>query len=258
MVVMMATEVAQRPTRRWSLNEDSHEQLYYQLYNLLFQEIVNGSYKVGDLIPSETELVRDLGVSRATIRKAMELLVSNGLIERRRGRGSEVVSDRPSSALRRVTSYLKRTVSDDAAAQKRVISAEIVPADSECAAALGVKEGTPLYRLERVRCAGDTPYYSEVIHLTESHVPHAMERDFSKESLRSYYSNILHVSWSRADQRVCAQAADERIAKLLHIKPGEPVLKITRISFDSDDIPREYMISIYRSDFYFLEMSLES
>lgn len=85
-----------------------------------------------------------------------------------------------------------------------------------------------------------------------------MERDFSKESLRSYYSNILHVSWSRADQRVCAQAADERIAKLLRIKPGEPVLKITRISFDSDDIPREYMISIYRSDFYFLEMSLES
>lgn len=254
----MATEVAQKPARQWSLNEDSHEQLYYQLYNLLFQEIVNGSYKVGDLIPSETELVRDLGVSRATIRKAMELLVSNGLIERRRGRGSVVVSDRPSSALRRVTSYLKRTVSDDAAVQKRVISAEIVPADNEGAAALGVEEGTPLYRLERVRCAGGVPYYCEVICLTEAYVPHAMERDFSKESLRSYYSNILHVSWPRADQRVCAQAADVRIAELLRIAPGDPVLKITRISFDSSDVPREYTVSVYRSDFYFLEMSLES
>ena len=59
-----------------SLDVESHEQLYYQLYNMLFEYISNGTYKVGDLIPSETDLVKSMSVSRATVRKAMELLIN--------------------------------------------------------------------------------------------------------------------------------------------------------------------------------------
>ena len=70
------------------LDFSGKEQLYSQLYDILFQGITSGAYKIGDYIPSESDLMKRYDVSRATARKAMELLSNNGLIEKKRGRGS--------------------------------------------------------------------------------------------------------------------------------------------------------------------------
>lgn len=138
-------------------NNLSREQLYYQLYNIVFQDITNGVYEVGDLIPSETEYMQKFSVSRATVRKAMEMLVNNGLIVRRRGCGSEVVSAKPATALRSVESCIKRLTSDHVIPIKRVVSAEMTTAGKDVADALNVRTGSSVYRLERVRCAGRLP-----------------------------------------------------------------------------------------------------
>ena len=70
------------------LDFSGKEQLYRQLYDILFQDIISGVYAVGDLIPSESELMEQYGVSRATARRAMEMLSDNGMISKRRGIGS--------------------------------------------------------------------------------------------------------------------------------------------------------------------------
>ena len=241
-----------------SLDVESHEQLYYQLYNMLFEYISNGTYKVGDLIPSETDLVKSMSVSRATVRKAMELLVGDGLVERRRGIGTVVVSNRPATAFKRVSSYVKRTTADAVTPVKHVVSATVVPASSELAERLEVEKGTQLFRLDRVRCSGDIAYYREIIHVVLSTAPGILRRDFSTESLRAYYTNVMHVTFARADQRVLAEGAGAETAKLLNIRPGSPLLMLQRVSFDSAGVPREYLQAEYRSDFYYLEMSLES
>ena len=175
-------------------NNLSREQLYYQLYNIVFQDITNGVYEVGDLIPSETEYMQKFSVSRATVRKAMEMLVNNGLIVRRRGCGSEVVSAKPATALRSVESCIKRLTSDHVIPIKRVVSAEMTTAGKDVADALNVRTGSSVYRLERVRCAGETAYYRETIFLADDYAPAILEHDFSRESLRAYYSNVLHLS----------------------------------------------------------------
>lgn len=242
-----------------TLDPTSREQLYYQLYDILFQEITSGAFAVGELIPSETKLVDEFGISRETARKAMKMLVDDGLVERRRGVGSVVVSSRPKTALNWSSSSLKLNDDPTIAAgkvEKRVISSGIVLADAKASSELNLPIDAPLYRLDRVRCKGSTPYYRETIELEYNYVPSAMEHDFSKESLRAYYKNVLHASWPRATQVMRSVGADEETAAILQVEPGFPLLVITRVSFDEKGIPREYGVWQYRSNLYYLEMSL--
>lgn len=254
----MAQTGDDRDAKARSLDASLHEQLYYQLYSILFEDIVNGTYPVGEQIPSETELMERYSVSRATVRRSMEILVNNGLIVRRRGRGSQVVSSKPATALKSVGSCIKRTHPDRVVPVKRVVSAQIVGAEGTAARELGVEEGRELYRLERIRCSAGVPYYLETIYLTRDFAPNALDHDFSGESLRAYYANILHVRWTHARQRVSARAADARCAGLLGVAEGTAILSVDRTSFDHDDIAREYMTSLYRSDQFYLDMSLEA
>lgn len=240
------------------LNTRSHEQLYYQLYNILFQDISNGVYKVGDLIPSETELVSIHKISRATVRKAMELLVDNGLIERQRGIGSVVVSNRPVTALSHVSSYLKKLKGDPTTPIKQVISSKVAPASLVVSEALNLPENTLVFTLDRVRKSGDITYYSESVFLEASYVPDAEYRDFSTESLRAFYLNVRHIEFTSANQQIFAEAADEHTAQLLDIAVDSPVLAIYRVTYDKDNIPREYLVARYRPEFYYIEMQLNN
>jgi GntR family transcriptional regulator len=253
----MASETT---TLRTDLDFSSHEQLYYQLYNIIFRQIVNGEFAIGDLVPPELELAKRFNVSRATVRKAMEMLVNDGLVERRRGIGTVVISNRPSSALNWVSSCLRRSVVEESGGEpavKKVISSSIVLANEETAQALDVPVGTRLFRLDRLRCSGTHPFYRETAYLDESYVPHAIDHDFQKESLRAYYSSVLHVSWPRAVQNVRAGIADPETEQLLGIDPGTPVLMVSRISYDASGTPREYIKWNYRSDYYYFQISLE-
>lgn len=254
----METLLERKADAMTELDFSGKQQLYYQLYDILFQDIVNGVYAVGDLIPSESELMRQYGVSRATARKAMEMLANNGLIQKRRGYGSEVVSNRPNTSPQRVASYIKRSLSDKTVPEKRLIDAGVVPADDEAAGVLGVAPGAELYRLRRVRYSGDTPFYFEVNYFENGYLPDPLEHDFSKEALRVYISNECHIIWRRAEQCIYAVAAPAEIAGLLGIKTGDPLLYIRRISFDAGNVARELVKTYYRADLYHLEVELDA
>lgn len=241
-----------------ALDFSGKEQLYYQLYDILFQDIINGVYSVGDLIPSESELMRLYGVSRATARKAMEMLANNGLINKRRGYGSEVVSSYPNTSPQHVTSYIKKNEVERAVAEKRMLVSEIVPAAGEIARELNLAEGTPVFRMKRVRYSGDKSFYLEINHFEQSYIPGAIDRDFSKESLRAFLNNSCQIHWSRASQEIYAVTADEEKAPLLQVPVGAPLLYIKRISFDMQNVPRECVMTYYRADLYHLEIELDA
>lgn len=81
-----------------ALDFSGRQQLYYQLYNLLFQDIISGKYPVGCIIPAESELMNTYHVSRATARKAMEMLANDGLVSKKRGYGTFVISAQPNTS----------------------------------------------------------------------------------------------------------------------------------------------------------------
>lgn len=254
----MARVMDRRGEAMSELDFSGKQQLYYQLYDILFQDIVNNVYAVGDLIPSESELMRRYGVSRATARKAMEMLANNGLIEKRRGYGSEVVSNHLNSSPQRVASYIKKSMVDKTVPEKRLIDATLLPATEEVAEALAVEPGRTMYRLRRVRYAGGVPFYFEVNHFVEGYLPGVLSRDFSKESLRAFVVNECQVTWARAEQRIYAVPATSEIAGYLGVEEGSPLLHIRRVSYDAANVPRELVQTYYRSDLYHLEIELDA
>ena len=104
-----------------ALDFSGRQQLYYQLYNILFQDIISGKYPVGCIIPAESELMKTYHVSRATARKAMEMLANDGLVRKKRGYGTYVISAQPNTSPQRVVRYTRKNRVDHVIAVKRMV-----------------------------------------------------------------------------------------------------------------------------------------
>ena len=144
------------------LDFSGREQLYYQLYDRLFQEIINGIYAVGDCIPSESELMKTFQVSRVTARRSMEMLANDGFVKKQRGHGTIVISTHPKHSPQRVAKYSRKNKLDDVIASKKIIEFRVIPASEEIAEALNLKRGTELICLKRVRYGNKEPLYFEI------------------------------------------------------------------------------------------------
>lgn len=247
------SEMAER--RAVTLN--ARENLYSQLYDIVFQDIINHVYKVGDRIPSETELMKRYDVSRITARRAMEMLAANGLIEKRRGFGSVVISNVPDTSLQHVRNYECFCMRQGALPSKVQVDASIIPAGRSLAKQLQVDEGTSLYRLCRLHLLDSEPAFIEFNYYENERFPEAIVRDFSRESLRSYVNNECGVVWKRANQTISASCATVAHAKFLGVPEGSALIHVTRISYDQHDEPREFVDSFYRPDYYRMEIELD-
>ena len=239
-----------------SLDFSGREQLYYQLYNILFKRITDGVYKEGECIPSENELVNRYHVSRMTARKSMEMLVSQGMVVKKRGIGTVVISSHPNSSPQKLVSYSKKTADDKLSTYKVVTSLETVAASKEVAISLQIEEADKVIRLRRICMTDETPLFLETHYFEHAAFPDLVNHDFSKESLRAYLTNSCYVNWAHAKQQVFSILADSESAKLLTIKSGAPLLHVKRISYDTQDMPREYVETSYRSDKYHIEIKL--
>ena len=128
-----------------ALDFSGRQQLYYQLYNLLFQDIISGKYPVGCIIPAESELMNTYHVSRATARKAMEMLANDGLVSKKRGYGTFVISAQPNTSPQRVVSNAYQI--QWSFAKQKIYS---ILADKEMAELLHIAVGSPLLYIRRI------------------------------------------------------------------------------------------------------------
>ena len=232
------------------LSLNGKEQLYYQVYNILFQDIMSGKYQIGDKIPAESELMETFHVSRATARRAMEMLA------KKQGQGTTVISNQTRNSLKRVVRYTKKQDLDHAVTVKKMVEQTTVPADEKIAKKLALPTGRELIKLKRVRYADEEPFYCEINYFEKEYVPEVLERDFSVESLRVFLVETYHIRWSCANQNVYAILADQEMAELLQVAERSPLIAIERVSYDDKSVPREYVVTYYRGDKYHLEIDL--
>ena len=147
------------------------EAAYKRMYEALKRQIVHKEYPVGSLLPPEPELEKEFGVSRTTVRRAIELLVRDGYIIVKRGLGTQVISRKAIQNLNRLTS-----ISDSLEKKGHEVGiascyTEIVSADKEKARTLAVPEGTPLVCIHRIRTADGVPVSIEENYIIASYVP---------------------------------------------------------------------------------------
>jgi GntR family transcriptional regulator len=230
--------------------------LYHQIYSILRDEIIDGGYANGDILPSELELTRDYGVSRVTAKRALNELAADGLVSRERGRGTVVRYEAVSAPIRSsVEGLLENLLQMGLKTSVRLISFGYVPASARVARALACDAGAEVQRAVRVRSLEGEPFS----HLT-THVPADIGRSYSRGDLASLpLLGLLErcgVIVCSARQTLTATLADARIAPLLEVQIGAPLLRISRTVYDQQARAVEYITGLYRPDRYQYQMDL--
>ena len=240
------------------LDFSGRTQLYFQLYDILYREIRDGVYKPGQLLPTESTLMERYHISRITVRKALELLMNDGLIARRRGYGTFVQNKKVEQTLTRVEHFANEMEKRGLESSVTMLSNELLYASRAIAGWLDIEEGDELIRVERLRYADGVPMCIESSHLIRSRCPGVQGQDFSRRSLRRFLEEEYGIIWKRAGQRIYAVGASARLAGYLGIKEGDPLLYIERVSYDTDERPGEYLQAWYRGDSYYFTAALKA
>ena len=237
---------------------NSRVQLYYQLYDILSEEIASGNYKVGDRLPTESQLIEDYGVSRITVRKAMNMLADEGLIIKKPGYGTFVEPKKMSQRLNKVVHFSNDMMQKGYNVSVKVLENELVNASNNIAHALNIPEGSKLIKIKRLRYANNIPTCIECAYLIYDDCPEVLNNDFSKKSLRNYISKNYNINWKHASQKIYAHNANEEYAKLLDINIGDAIIYIERISYDQYNKAGEFLECYYRGDNFYLSAELEA
>jgi GntR family transcriptional regulator len=230
--------------------------LYTQLARSLSQAIHEGMLEDGDFILPQRDLAEALGVSRVTVRKAIESLVSEGLLVQRQGAGTMVTRGTKQSIhknLAVLNSFTEDMTSRGMAPSSTWVSRTTVQASPKEAMALNLSPGSLVSRFIRVRFASDTPMAYEI-----ASIPAQIIDDATSVN-ESLYAKLdeRNARPVRALQTMTAQNADNAVAEFLKIVPGDAVLYIERQGFSQANTPVEFTRSWYRGDIYDLVTELK-
>ncbi|MGC5567295.1 GntR family transcriptional regulator [Streptomyces sp. FR-108] len=235
------------------VDRNSPVPLYFQLAQQLEAAIERGALTPGSLLGNEIELAGRLGLSRPTVRQAIQSLVDKGLLVRRRGVGTQVVHSQVKRPLELSSLY------DDleAAGQRpatRVLVNTVVPATAEVAAALSVAEGSDVHRVERLRLAHGDPMAYLCNHLP----PGLLDLDGAQLEATGLYRlmRAAGITLHSARQSVGARAAAAGEAERLDESAGAPLLTMQRTTFDDTGRAVEFGSHTYRASRYSFEFQL--
>jgi GntR family transcriptional regulator len=232
---------------------------YHQVYLVLREQLADGRFEHG--VPGEMHLMKEFGVARVTVRKALERLVADGLIARSPGRGTVPVPvpvaqrAAPGRAAPQFTGLLENIVDMGLSTSVKVLRCEVLPASDAVARQLDLAPGTPVQKALRVRSTRHGP----LSHIT-THVPQAIAKGFGRRELaRKPILMLLEASGvviGRARQSISARLADAEVARLLDVDVGSALLAVQRLVFDANERPVQWLQGLYRPDRYQYEMQL--
>ncbi len=241
-----------------TLDFSGRTQLYFQLYDILLGKITSGEYKPGELLPTENDLIQAYGISRITVRKAMDMLMNDGLIIKRRGYGTCVQPKKVEQTMKRVLHFSEEMQRKGFQSTTNMLSNEMLPASKIIADALQITEGTPLVRVTRLRYANGVPLCLEIAYLVYERCPEVYGTDFSERSLRHFLEQKYHIVWTNATQKIFAINASAKVAAQLDVKENSALIYIERVSSTAESKPGEYLQSYYRGDSYYLTTDLQA
>lgn len=232
------------------LSRSSAGTLYHQILIELKEQIESGEIRVGDRLPSESELVQDFGVSRTTARRALDELRRQGLVRREPGRGTFLASPRLRSNLAYLHSFSEEIERWGYTPGARLVLREERSADEDIAACLEVEVGERVLFVRRLRLADERPIFVCDSHLPVSRFPTLRDADYGVVSLSGLFEERTGRKVERARQWIGAAAAAPDVARLLEIAPGVPVLRIKRVTFVAGDGPVEVVEAYFHPERY--------
>jgi GntR family transcriptional regulator len=228
--------------------------LYYQLKNLISEEIKSGNYSADSLIPTETEIMDMYNVSRTTVRQAILDLVREGALYRVKSKGTFVAKPKISQDFISTRTHSFIAPSDEEIIQSgmtpstEIINLNLEPMPGSMAELCEVKPNTMAVCLYRKRCASDMPIMRVKTYLPVKSCSFVLEHDFKTEGLYEVLGTNRDTKIYRVSKTCEAVAANRDDVEILGVKRGSPIHFFITIGYNIKDELIEYSLSYFRGD----------
>ncbi|MCG8421635.1 MAG: GntR family transcriptional regulator [Proteobacteria bacterium] len=222
--------------------------LYYQLKQILVEQIDVGTWKPGELIPGEHELQNRFGLSRTTVRQALRELETEGRVVRQRGRGTFVTAPKLTHEPDTDHGLTESIAASGMKAGWQVLSAGWSDTPDETVERLRLAPGEQVYRLHRLRMAGDQPIAVHLAYVAPVFVKAIDSTLLAEGGSLHYLTSSGQLDGCRAERLLEAVPADRDTSEALGISMGAPMLQIRRLLRTASGQPAEDFIGIYRGD----------
>lgn len=231
------------------LDERSPVPLYYQLQEIIRNRIENGQWGPGTQLPPEADLCTEFNLSRGTVRQALADLVREGLLHRRRGKGSFVAAPKIQQDIHTLagfSAYAREVLGTDLGS--KLISVKTVPADNTLASGLGVAEGTDLVEVRKVKMVDDKPFFLTVSYVAKSSVPGLANDDHTSGSLVQLLRGKYGLRVAAVKGWFEPVLVNEYEATHLGVERGSPAMLYQRVRSDASGRPVLLTRNIIRGD----------
>ena len=230
----------------------SFSPLYQQIKGLILNSLRLGEWKPGESIPSEKDLATRFRVSQGTVRKAIDELAAENLLDRRQGKGTFVATHATEQAQFRFLKLVpdSGTPGSEGPAQRDIVECRRARASADVARALALRTGDAVLQVRRVLSFAGAPTILEDIWL-----PAAPFKGLTAARLANYqgpmyalFETEFNVRMVRAEEKIRAEPAVDGLEQLLKIEHGTPLLSVERIAYTYKDVPMELRRGYYRTD----------
>lgn len=221
--------------------------LYAQVRDILVRRITEGAWAPGACLPSEFALAAELNVSQGTVRKALDTLAQDRVVERRQGRGTFVVEQTPELS---AYHFFRLIGPDGARLAPEPVSESIRQRTARAAEAraLRIPQTARVHVISRVRAVLGTPTLVETLVLPVALAPDLPRHKPLPNAIYAFYQSVYGITVARASDRLRAVAATEAEAEILGCAPGAPLLEAERIAVDINGAPVERRVSRFPCD----------
>ncbi|WP_409293775.1 GntR family transcriptional regulator [Peribacillus sp. SCS-26] len=214
------------------------------------KRIKEGYYSINQPIPDEKSLATEFGCSRMTMKRALDVLVMEGLLYRKRGHGTFIVKSAFKDSRVNVVSNevlgLSRLINDKEITSK-VIRFEVQFPSEEVAAHLAVDITTPVYYLIRLRLVDGEPYVLEKTYMPTTLIP-GINDEILHSSIYDYIINKLELTIAGSHRKIRASKSEKLDQEHLECQSDDPILEVEHVGFLNNGVPFEYSFSRHRYD----------
>ena len=226
---------------------------YEEIASVLRDRIADGVYPVDSMLPTQAELAKEFGASRMTVKKAIEILIIEGLIYSKQGNGTKVLN---SSFWNKRDSKVRLNnfngLSSDLADDSRKITSQVIEfsvefPSKEIAECLQVEESSPIYKIIRLRLLDGSPYVIEHTYMPCDLVP-SLEESVLLGSIYDYLHNSLNLKFAGTYRNITAEKPDKYDKEYLSCEQCDPILQVEQAVYLGNGRPIEYSRSRNRYD----------
>ncbi len=226
----------------------SHQPVYLQIAEQLRQNIRDGLYRPGDRIPTEAQLSERFGVNRHTLRRALGLLQSEGLLRADQGRGTFVASRPIRYPIGKRVRFRDTLVAHGHTVTYKQVRSLQLPADVKVAEALQIEVGATAALIERLGCADSDPISISTQYFPADVFPGILDHFKTITSVSKLFQTIYERDHLRLNTYVSAQTIDPHDAQLLELPLNAPVMVTESINVDQHGRVIEYGVTRFRGD----------